>query len=702
MAILEKIRKRSLFLILVIGLALFAFVVSDLFRNGNFSSTKSIIAEVNGESIQRDAFVQQVENISRQYGAGASTIQVVNQVWNQELRKTLLGQQYEELGLSIEKDQIINVVKANPSFASDPTFQNEAGLFDEGKFVEFIADLKANNPLAYQQWTLQEEALINLAKEQMYFNLIRAGVGATIKEGELNYKLENDKVDIKYVQIPYSTIPDSTVTVSKKEIETYINAHKEEFKEEKSRDIQYVFFEEKPSLEDEETVKDAITALLGNSIEYNEATKQNDTVAGFRTTNDVESFVNKHSDVRYDSTFVAKKSLSIVYADSIFNLAIGEVYGPYKDGDAYKLTRMLARRPNGSVKASHILIAYEGATRANPNITRTKAEAEAKAKELLVEARNNKDKFAELARDNSDGPSAPQGGDLGYFQEGVMVPEFNDFVFSNPAESVGFVETEFGYHVIKIDDKEDVIQLATVVQELEPSEKTINELFTTTTKFEIAVADGNFTDVAKENNYSVRPVNKIKAMDENLPGVGNQRAVVQWAFSKDTKVGDVKRFNISNGYIVAQLTDKTEEGVMTPEDASARVLPILRKQKKAAIIKENNTAASLEAFSQANNVQINTASALNMKTPTIVGAGREPKVVGVAFGLQESATSGLIEGENGIYMVQVTKKSSAIALDNYITYAITKKTSNRNSVSSSVFNALREVAEIEDNRSDFY
>ena len=123
--------------------------------------------------------------------------------------------------------------------------------------------------------------------------------------------------------------------------------------------------------------------------------------------------------------------------------------------------------------------------------------------------------FTTLARENSDGPSAPRGGDLGYFQEGLMADEFNDFCFGNPVGTIGLVETQFGYHVIKVDDKQDVIQVATLAREVEPSEQTINTLFTDATKFEMAVIDDepeNFGDIARESSYTVRPVNKIKEM----------------------------------------------------------------------------------------------------------------------------------------------------------------------------------------------
>lgn len=280
--------------------------------------------------------------------------------------------------------------------------------------------------------------------------------------------------------------------------------------------------------------------------------------------------------------------------------------------------------------------------------------------------------------------------------------EFEDFAFANPVGKVGLVETDFGYHVIKVEDKQDVVQIATIAREVEPSQNTINSLFTEATKFEMEALDKNFTDVAKEMDYRIRPVNNLKAMDELLPGIGNQRAVVQWAFNQETDKGDIKRFDIPRGYIIAQLTNKRKEGVAKAKDVSALVTPILRKQKKADLIREKSNTSSLEEFAKSNKVTVATATGLNMKSPTISGAGREPKVVGTAFALEEGTTSGVIEGRDGAYMVTVTKKSEAPALDNYSTYANTLKATNRNTVNNQVLTALKEAAEIKDNRSMFY
>ncbi|SDE92532.1 peptidylprolyl isomerase [Cellulophaga baltica] len=706
MAILDKIRRKTTILILIIGLALFAFVISGIFSTNAFSGAKvgSSVAEVNGDEISIDGFREQVEIASKSYGANASSMQVVNNVYEQNVRNAILDQQFEKLGIVVEQDQIVNFLRTNPTYSQLPQFLNENGVFDENKFISFIADLKLNNPAGYQQWLQEEQSIIRAAKEQIYFNLIRAGVGTTLKEGELDYKLANDKFDISYVRVPYASILDSTVAVSKSEIESYVKAHAEDFKLEDSRDIQFVYFEEKASLSDEKEVEEKITALLGDTQMFNEAKDTTETVRGFRNTLDNIAFLDVNSDTKFDTIYKPKSSLSPKVADTLVKMNIGQIYGPYRDGNTFKVSKLTGKRAGGNVKASHILIAFAGATSAGEEVTRTKEEAESKAKEVLAEAKKSGAVFADLAKENSDGPSGPRGGDLGFFQEGAMVKPFNDFVFNNGTGAIGLVETDFGFHIVKVEEKQDLYQVANLVREVEPSEETIDLLFQDATKFEMSTLENSakFEEVAKQDNYVVRPVNKLNPMDENLPGLGSQRAIVQWAFNSDSEIGDVKRFDLNDGYAVVRLTAKYAKGLMTSEDASPVVLPILRKQKKAAMIIEKNKGKSFDAFAKDNNVSAATASAISVKTPTIAGAGREPAVAGTAYVLAEGKTSGLIEGESGVYMVTVTKKTPATKLENYSTFANTLKASNSTRVNTSVYQALKAASEIEDNRSMFY
>ncbi len=298
----------------------------------------------------------------------------------------------------------------------------------------------------------------------------------------------------------------------------------------------------------------------------------------------------------------------------------------------------------------------------------------------------------------------PMGVIWGIFNREPWCQNLMTLLFGNPVGTIGLVETEFGFHIIKIDDKQDIVQIATIAREIEPSEETTNKIFTDATKFEMesTASEGSFAELAKKSDYAVMPVNKIKALDENLPGLGPQRAIVQWAFNEDTEVGDIKRFNVNNGYAIIQLTGRYAEGLMSVEDASASVLPKLRKERKAAMIIGANAGKNMDAIAKDNTVIPSTATALSVKSPTIPGAGNEPAVVGTAYTLSEGETSGLIEGQTGIYMVMVTKKISAPTLENYSTYANAIQAANANKVNTEVYNALKDAATIEDKRATFY
>jgi len=706
MAILENIRKRTTVLILIIGLALFAFVISGVFTSSNFGSEGKVgssVADINGNELSIDDFRQKVALSSRRVAPSTSSMEVMNQVWDQEIRKSILSEQFDELGIGVGQDQIIDYLKTT-QYAQNPEFQNDNGVFDANLFKQTVLDWKINNPLQYNAWLATENEIVQAAKEQTYFNLAKAGIGASLKEGELDYKLSNTKMDISYVRVPFTAIADSTITISKNEISSYINNHKEDFEQEKARDIQFVYFSEKPSKADDQAVKSAVEKLLSPSVAYNKSTDANEQLEGFKTTTDVAAFLDRNSDIKFDTVYKTKKELPSTLANEIESLSVNESYGPYKQSSTYKVSRLIDKKAGGSVKASHILITYEGATRANPEIKRTKEEAENKAKELLKQAREKDADFAALAKEESDGPSAAKGGDLGYFKSGVMVPAFNDFAFANEVNTVGMVETDFGFHVIKIDDKEAIYQIATLSREIVASEETTNTLFTNATKFEMEVMEDQkaFESIAKKEGYVIRPVNKLKELDENLPSLGTQRNMVQWAFNNDVSIGDIKRFNVNDGYVVAQLTNSYKKGVMSPEDASATVLPILRKERKAATIIEANSGKTIDAFAKDNNVTVSTASALTVMSPTIPGAGREPAIVGRAYGMKQGETSKILEGETGVFMITVTKKTEATPLENYSTYANSLKRNAANKATTGIYDALKAKSEIEDYRANFY
>lgn len=710
MAVLNKIRQRSLILILVIALALFSFVIGDLFKNSDAltGGSQDVVATINGTDINRVEFQQKVKNYQDRVGGSQTSTQSMNAIYNQELRKIVLQSEFDELGLSVEKDEMRDLLKN--SFSSYPEFQDENGNFDVNRLNAFIANLKDLNgetaPLGnflvnYDSWTNNEQTIAANAIQQTYYNMIKAGVSTTISEAEDEYFGDAKTVDVRYVQIPYTSIADSLVKVSKSEISTYIKNNEEKFKVDESREVVYVEFKEVASKADEDKIKADLLALKKDRPVYNESSKNTDTIPGFNSATDIEEFINANSDIKYNDSFLRAAQLPAVAKDTLMKLSTGSYYGPYKDGEFFKLSKIVATKQlPDSVKVRHILIPYVGGTRADASVTKTPEEAQKTADSILAKIKGGA-KFMDLLELSSDKVSNEKDGEIEFDYNAGMAPEFKAFAFDNKVGDVDVVGTSFGYHVIEILEQKSfnkAIKVATLADKIEPSEETLQDVFNKMSKFEIAAKDGDFNTLAAERDLTVKPIT-FKELDENIPGLGSQREVVRWFFEDDRDVGDYKNFSVSGfGFIVAKLVEKKPKGLMSVEDASITAIPEIRKEKKAKMIREKITATSVDDIAKNNGQNPRTAAAVTIKNTTLSGAGVEPKVVGAAFGLAQGTTSKPIDGEKGVYVIEVTKVNEATKLDNYTSIMNRLNNERRNAVQNKVYQALEKAADIEDNR----
>jgi len=697
MAVLAKIRQHSAIMIGVIALALFSFIIQDLFSSGGFSSSSKDVGSINGKDIAFEDFRIKVSNVEKG-GQGITSTEASKRVWDQEISVALLSAEFDKLGLRVGEKHIFDVLKEDPNIGKNPMFLNAAGIFDVAKFKEYF---KSNPEQAQYLKDREKDAELN-AKFQIYNNLIKSGIYTTDSEGKFNYEMGANKVNFSYVAGLYSTIKDSDVKVSDAEIVDYMKLTPKKFKSDEIREVEYVLIEDKASAEDVNEVKSKISRLLAGSVVYNQATAKNDTVAGFRTTKNNIEFVNSNSDIPYDSSYVAKKDLPAVDADKLYNLAPGEIYGPYVFGKYYCISKALAKKAGVNAKASHILISYEGTQVPNKKEKRTKEEAKAKAEAILAQVNANPDSFLMLAFTSSDDSSAQQGGDLGYFGQNQMVKPFNDFVFNNGIGKIGLVETPFGFHIIKITDKQDGIRLATIAQKIEASEATSDKVFTQATKFEMDAANKDFNKAAKELALTVTPAVSVKAMDENFGSLGNQRNIVRWAFEKDSKEGTVKRFEVANlGHVIARVKAIDNSGLISVTQARPYVESILKNKKKAELLKAKMVGNSLEEIAKATGSVVQQSVNVTLENPVLAGGvGQEPKVVGNAFALAANKISAPIEGNTGIYVVKNTSTVKAPVLTNYASY-VTKLKAETASDVNRVLPALKEDADIKDNRKEF-
>ena len=700
MAILGKIRQKSGLLILVIGLCLFAFIVQDFWRKDIFSSNSKDVGAVNGEGIDFKKFNEKVINLEKS-GRGVTNMQAVEQVWNQEVNLALLTAEFKKLGVRAGKTHLLDALKQNPNVGQNKMFQNEAGMFDVVKYNEYFK----MNP-AQQQFkeSTEADALLN-AQYQIYTSLLKSGYTVTKAEAKLKYEAEANKVSFDFVAVPFGSIKDTEVKVTNDELVAYMKTKEEKYKAEESREVDYVLIEDKPSTADEEAIKSSVASMLTGKIQYNDRTGKNDTIKGFQSASNLADYVNSNSDKTFDSSYVAKKDLPQTDAAQLMNLAAGAVYGPYirqyDNGRFYCLSRALGRKANVSVKASHILIGWEGSQAGNQKEKRTKEQAKAKADMILAQCLANPSAFMMAAFQNSEDSSAQQGGDLGYFTQGQMVKPFNDFVFNNAVGKIGIVETQFGYHIINVTDKQDGVKLATIAKKITASEKTQEELFAVSSNFELKATDKSFDDAAKEMKIAVVPNVKFKSLEENVGALGAQRQIVRWAFDAETSVNDIKKFEITNvGNVIVKLKKITPKGLLSIDDAKIQVEPILRNKKKAELITAKMKASTLEAIAATNKVSVQQAADLTLENAYVPGLGMEYKVVGTAFGTAANKTSKVIEGNGGMFVVRTKTVTKALPTNDYAAYKLKLKQQNAGKVGSFT-DALKKTADITDNRASF-
>ena len=713
MAILGKIRERSLFLIIVIALALFSFVIGDVFTRGGYGGNKNSVGEINGENISREEFAQLVEQQRARSGNRASQMQSVNSAWDNLIREKVYKTQLEKSGIIVGEKDVWDEIVNQPFVQNNPQFKNEVGLFDEEKFKEYVATLQdaatedEQGKAAWLGWLNYEKNIKSNLQINTYNNLITAGLGVTIKDGEHYYFDNNTKLDLEYVYIPFSFIADSLVTVTDDEIKNYVKNRPEDYKTEATRDISFVKFDIKATAEDEQVIKTKLAALINDREEYSSAAKTNIKMIGFANTDNVEEFFNENnSDIPLDAKFYTKSQLNKVIADTIFKLKTGDVYGPYKDGEFFKLSKLVnVKQLPDSVKARHILLPFLGSLRADPSITQTEDEVKKTADSLLTVIKNDRSKFSDLAKDlSSDKGSGAKGGDLDWFNYNRMVPEFRDFTFENKVSDIDIVKSQFGYHIIHIQDQKNIqkmVSLATFSRKIEASEETENDIFQKAETFASELSSGkNADDLAKEKNLLIQPVLGLKAMDEKVSSLGNQRQIVTWAFEKGTKENDIKRFDIEKGYGIVTLTAKRKKG-LTIGSSKFKIRNILLNQKKVKEIKEKIKGDNLEDIAKVFGKTINSSKAVSLGSPVLPGAGRSTNLISVLTTLDENKLYKGIETENGVFIVKILKKEMPNTLENY--KSLTGIISNRNkSKGAAAYEAIKKIADIEDNRASMY
>jgi len=715
MAILSKIRDRSGFLIIVIGLAMFSFVVSpkdiiEFFSNKN----SDVIGEVNGKEITYKEFATRVENAKNQGGkASYGTLTIENNVWNQMVSERIYESKLEEAGVVVGEGEIWNSITSSSQVTNSPQFKDEQGVFSEDLLKEYIANLEVDNTAAgksrLQAWLNYEQAIKQNLLTQTYNKLVNVGFSVQEEEATNDYILNNTKVTADYVYLPFTSISNTDVKVSKDDVKEYINDHKNQFETEASRDLKVVKFSFQASKEDENQIKQNLASLIEDTEAYNRITKDTELVKGFKNTDDAYLYAEEvGSDLPIANGFQTINEISTVIKEEITKGKKGNVFGPYKSSKYYKLTKLIdTQKLPDSVKASHILINYVGAQSAQENTTRTFADAQKLADSILNVVQKSSTKFSDLAKNYSIDPgSASKGGDLGWFAYRNMVAEFRDYCFENKKGDIGIVKTNYGLHIIKIEDQKDFNQaykLVTITRKIEASEASENKTFEAAETFANALRNGeDFDALATESNYAVSPVNGLKVLDVYVGAVGENRSIVKWAFEEDLEINATKRFDLDEkGYAVVSLSGKQEKGLESVNTAFSTIEPILVNQKKAEILKSKMEAANLEEIAKTNNVAVATFKDVTIGAPTISGVGRETAIVSASAASTVNSLVNQVVGEKGVFAF-VAKSVNKPSKEDVKSNVKSASSLLKSSVSRELFTALKENVVIKDYRASRY
>ena len=706
MSIIQQIRERyAAVSIVVIALSLVGFILMDALSSQTrmFGGRSTVVGEVNGTEIEITEFDTKLTDLENNYRAQQMEVndemrqQLIEMLWNNTVEETLLKSEYEKLGLRFTSNDMNEALYGkNPPPVLAQQFVDVNNQYDANAARQFINSLKRKKADDPQRVFFEKNIIDFLISNGLRTKYVAMLTGSTFYPKWMSDKeiADNSSIaSLNFIAIPYTSINDSSIKVTDEDINNYISKHKAEFKQEKSRVLNYVMFDASP------TANDTLATL--NSIKVLQA--------AFETATDAQQFLNvNNTAVPYFDGFVLQSKLQIPNAESVRQLPVGGTFGPYLDGRNFVVARMLDKRnmPD-SVKLRHILVStrdpQSGAVLITDSVAKNRADSIAGA---VAKGSDFKLLAAQLSGDPG---SKDNGGEytFGSQQFGSLAKPFAEFVFYNSPGSKKVVQTDFGYHYIEVLDHrkvEPAFKIAYLAKTIDPSDETINNASNAATQFASQSQDQNsFEANTKKQNLTPR-VAEVKPTDFNIVGIGNARRLVKWAFeNKVGKVSEPESFN--NAYVVALLKEEKKEGLARAQDVRAFVEPTVRNEKKAQQISAKIGASrSLTDIAKQFGVELQKADSISFSAPFIPGIGSEPKVTGAAFDVSlKGKVSEPIAGTMAVYLIQPLNSALIPAGDaDYTSRRQQNEAMMKQNSSYRTVDALRRSAKVEDNRILFY
>ncbi|CAN5461560.1 SurA N-terminal domain-containing protein [soil metagenome] len=698
MAVINKIRSKATLLIGIVGFSLAAFILGDLFNSNHsiLKSNDSNVGVIGGNKIAVQDFENRVQKLvtNHKLNNNVETVdqntmdQLREQAWSQLVNDEVMQPQFDKIGITVSSDELFDMVKGkNPHPQIKQAFTDpKTGKFDPANVINFLKNMDNDaTGRTKAQWLVFEDAIQQERVQQKYNDLIKQGIYITTLEAKADYLNKARSASVRYVSLPYSSISDSSVQVTDAELKTVYNANLKKYKQVASRAIEYVTFDVNPTDIDRKASFDDVNKI----------------VADFRTATNDSAFVALNSDSPFDATYHKKGSLPLNIDSIMFSAPAGTVFGPYEEGGAYKVAKLSdSKMLPDSVKASHILLRVD-----NP-ANQAKVMLTADSIKTALKGGAN---FEALSNQYStDEGSKSKGGDLGWFQPGMMVKEFNDACFSAAKGDLLIVQTQFGIHIINVVDigKESrQVRVAYVSRKIEASTKTYQAVYTKANEFASKNTTAEAFDKAvKDQNLNKLTETNITESSRQIGPLENSRELVRWSFN--AKMNEIsKAFEFGNRFTIAKLTDAREKGYSTMEQVKDQVTAEARKDKKAEMLMEKLKKAgssNLDAIATGTGTQVQVAENVSFATPYIGSAGMEGNVVGHILTMKPGTVSAPLKGQSGVFVVVVNSFTEPTAQKDYKENAAQLRQQIQARSQYEVFNALRDKADIDDRRGKFY
>ncbi len=704
MALIGKIRKNSWLLIVVIGLALAAFVIMDMTGQGGPGGGQSMtLVEVDGEKVDYIEF-QNAERILYT-GSEVDVFTRRNYLYNYYVNKAIVDEEAEVNGLDVSVPELMDLQFGNNvSSLVQQRFANpQTGLVDKNQLAQIkqTIDQGTMTPQLRELWAHQEKEIITERLTNKLTNLVAKGFYTPTWMVERVNEDQTVRTDFTYVRVPYEEVPENDVTVTDADLKSYLAEHKEEYtQDEETRVVSYVAYDVIATSED-------TTKLREDIIER---------IAAFAETENDTLFVeNNYGQV--DFAFVKKETVSPTIADSVFQLPIGTVVGPYEEAGAFNAVKIIDRKiiPD-SVHARHIL-------RRAQTLPEYQA-AQKTADSLVALLESGEHTFDSLALDFNQGSMnvTLNGGDLGTVGLGGFVKPFNDLVFFNAEKGKAYsVITEFGVHVVEVIDwvyetNTEGVQLAYLNVPIIPSEETQNALYDEV--LEMAGTNRSLDDLraAVADNPAVNVQNSLplKANDFTISSLGSgqtSRDIIRWAFDPSTELKEVSpevfiyqepTLYYNNKYVIAGLNRIGPAGQADLESVRPTIEGIVKNQKKAQLlIQELTGSTDLSKVAETYSVSIDTARGVNFLTDFIANMGEEPNVAAYAYKVPLNEVSAPIEGARGVYLIKPFNRTD-VTEPNVPTLRQSYTNQIANQAKAGLIQSLKKNAAIEDYRAKFY